>query len=156
MGFYLRKNPGLKKPIICVNTAHHQTAIGAAFAHEMGHHLTAEMFGARAEPQLLLYTGYAEHLEDPPELAADVLVSLGVFPEKVARLAFGRSSAGPEGGNTSMEGGHFELTQMLEYFAVRYGLRFDERIPISNRLQYLAGMIHYTKLRQAILEEYDL
>ena len=52
----------------------------------MGHHLTGRLFDSHKDhAQLLTYTAYAEHLDDPEELAADILVSLGVFPAAIAR-----------------------------------------------------------------------
>jgi hypothetical protein len=155
MGFYVRKTPAIKRPIICVNTAHHEAVIGAAFAHEMGHHLTAEMFGNVNGPQLMLYTGYEQHLEDPPELAADVLVSLGVLPFNVAKRSLKTTLCGRSGGNGENER-DLQQRGILDYFAVRYGLKVDSRLSAGNRLQYLAGMIHYTKLREGLLEEYEL
>ena len=35
LGFYVGKSPVSKRPLICVNTAHHRAAMSAAFAHEM-------------------------------------------------------------------------------------------------------------------------
>src|SRR5258708_6738302 len=89
LGFYVREMGGSRLPLICVNTAHHPAAIGAAFTHEMGHHLIGRLFDSRKEhAQLLTNTAYGEHLLDPEELAADILVSLGVFPQAIARKIF--------------------------------------------------------------------
>ena len=156
LGFYVRKSPGLKRPLICVNTAHHPAAIGAAFAHEMGHHLTAEMFGPKEEPHFLLYSGYGNHLEDPWELAADLLVSLGVLPLTSARSSLGRKRNPRRPAHSSKVDSGSSSAEMLSYFSDQYGLTLDRNISGANRLQYLAGMIHYTKLREALLKEYDL
>ena len=37
--------------------------------------------------------------------------------------------------------------------ARRYGLDL-EGLPLQKRLQYQAGLVHFTKLRQALLDEY--
>jgi hypothetical protein len=155
MGFYIRKTPGVKRPMICVNTAHHGAVIGAAFAHEMGHHLTADWFGSDNEPQFMLYTGYAQHLEEPSELAADILVSLGVFPFQVAQKSFKRTGA-TRAREYGGKGRDSRTCGMLDYFAVKYGLNVDPRLGAGRGLQYLAGMLHYTKLREALMEEYDV
>ena len=43
-GFYLGKDSGLeKRPLICLNGAHHPAAVATAFLHEVGHHVTAEL-----------------------------------------------------------------------------------------------------------------
>ncbi len=47
LGFYVREMGGSRLPLICVNTAHHPAAIGAAFSHEMGHHLVGRLFDSR-------------------------------------------------------------------------------------------------------------
>ena len=39
--------------------------------------------------------------------------------------------------------------------ARRYGLDF-EKLPVQKRLQYQAGLVHYTRLRQALLDEYGM
>ncbi len=44
LGFYVREMGSSRLPLICVNTAHHPAAIGAAFSHEMGHHLVGRLF----------------------------------------------------------------------------------------------------------------
>jgi hypothetical protein len=157
LGFYVRKMGGSRLPLICVNTAHHPAAIGAAFSHEMGHHLVGRLFNSRRDhTQLLVSTAYGDHLNDQEELAADVLVSLGVFPEAVARKIFGNQ----EEKDAQKSGGH-EVSQpvssaVLKYMQGRYALNFDDTLPTAKKLQYLAGMIHFAKLRQALLVEYDI
>ena len=47
LGFYVREMGSSRLPLICVNTAHHPAAIGAAFSHEMGHHLVGRLFDSR-------------------------------------------------------------------------------------------------------------
>jgi hypothetical protein len=157
MGFYWRPAKGLsKRPMICVNTAHHPVAVGAAFAHEMGHHVTADLFGIQKEPaSFLLYAGYGEHLKDPPELAADILVALGVYPEQTARRIFGEClGRGRERGGRGTRDPEFE--NVLDYFVARYGLRLDSKLSFQRKLQYVAGLIHYSRLRRALLDEFDL
>jgi hypothetical protein len=154
LGFYVRKMGRSQLPLICVNTAHHPAAIGAAFSHEMGHHLMGQLFGSRKEhAQLMAYRAYREHLNDPEELAADILVSLGVYPEATARKIFMKpekravKSAADELPN-SVSGA------VLEYIENRYGLGFAEQP--AQQPAYLAGLIHFAKLRHALLAEYDI
>jgi len=153
MGFYIEKNPASKRPLICVNTAHHQAAISAAFAHEMGHHLTAKMFALKSDvPRPMGYTGYAEHLDQPSELAADILVSLGIFPRNIARQWFDESHNRPAGdrGETA------SIADAVAYIANRYGFNRDHRLSAASRLQYLAGVLHYAKLRKALFQEFGV
>ena len=154
LGFYVRKMGRSRLPLICVNTAHHPTAIGAAFSHEMGHHLMGQLFGSRREhAQFLAYAAYREHLNDPEELAADILVSLGVFPEATARKIFMKPH------KRAVKSADDELTDsisrvVLEYMERRYGLGFAEQG--AKKPSYLAGVIHFAKLRHALLAEYDI
>jgi hypothetical protein len=152
LGFYIRNAPGAKRPLICVNTAHHRAAIGSAFAHEMGHHLTSEMFGPQHEPLMLLYTGYRKHLYDPRELAADVLVSLGIFPREVAIKTLKKTTGSRRSGATD----DINLPEMLSFYSGQYGLTMNARLSSGRRIQYLAGMVHYAKLRLALLDKYDV
>jgi len=156
LGFYARKVGPARRPLICVNTAHHPAAIGAAFCHEMGHHLTARIFDSKNDqPQLLAYTAYEEHLDDPAELAADSLVSLGVFPQEIAHYLFGefdRRSALGRRRQTTLP----MFAGVLSYFQTRYNLHFDATLNREKKQQYLAATIHYAKLRRALLLEYDI
>jgi len=155
LGFYVGKSPVSKRPLICVNTAHHRAAMSGAFAHEMGHHLTARMFGFQQDeqPHHMGYSGYGFHLDDPPELAADVFVSLGILPKRVAEQFFDgrrRSSAGT--GVTRANG----MVEAVAYVANKYGFNADPNLPQENRVRYLAGVLHYAKLRKALFDEFDL
>ncbi len=153
MGFYAGKLGPSRRPLIYVNTAHHPTAVGVAFSHEMGHHLTAELFASQEDhSHYLTYTAYAEHLDDPAELAADCLVSLGAFPCDVARKMFEIESRPSERAELPEP----MFARVSRYVQSRYGLDLDARIPALIKLRYLAGMIHYANLRRALLNEYDI
>jgi hypothetical protein len=153
MGFYARKIGPSRRPLIYVNTAHHPAAVGAAFSHEMGHHLTARIFASEKDlARYLTYTAYADHLDAPAELAADCLVSLGVFPGDVARKMFEVDRQASERGKPDEP----MLARVSSYFQSRYGLYLDARLSAHKKLPYLAGMIHYANLRRALLTEYDI
>lgn len=155
LGFYVNKiDRVLKRPLIFVNTAHHPAVVGVALDHEMGHHLTSEIFAAGEQPHLLSPIGFQEHLAEPTELAADVLVSLGMLPAPVARKLFGsesdRSAAGQSDNLSSSA-----FARLLEYIASRYGFRLDHISGAKSRFEALAGLVHYAKLRRALLDEYN-
>ena len=157
LGFYVRKIGRSGLPLICVNTAHHPAAIGATFSHEMGHHLTARLFDSRKEhAQLLAYTAYAEHLSDPEELAADILVSLGVFPGDTARKIFMNAKTRRGSKAVIEEPPDSIFTTVLKYMKTRYGLSFDSSLSSDQKLQYMAALVHFAKLRYALLAEYDI
>lgn len=154
LGFYLGKDSGLdKRPLICVNRAHHPAAVATAFLHEAGHHVTADLFSIRNdEPQLSRQVGYQSHLHAPRELAADVLVSLGIYPQSIAAKMFDMGSTRRSPGQTAENS---PAAKAVLVTARRYGLDL-ETVSIQKRLQYQAGLIHFTRLRQTLLEEYGL
>jgi hypothetical protein len=151
MGFYLGKDSGLdNRPLICLNGAHHPAAVATAFLHEVGHHVTADLFSMRNDTvQLSRQTGYEGHLTAARELAADLLVSLGLYPQSIAVKLFNRGSAGRAAAVCTEP----PAAKAVLATAGRYGLDFD-RLPMQKRLQYQAGLIHFTRLRQTVLEEY--
>jgi hypothetical protein len=154
LGFYV-KEPAIvgRRPLIWVNTAHHPAIVGAALDHEMGHHVVHQMFDLDGGgPQFLKRTGFEDHLTDPAELAADLLVSLGIYPNALARTLFNN---GPmhRSGEVPLE---TNFAKVLPYIASMYGLRFDQRLEPEKQFHALAALIHYTKLRQALLDEYDV
>ena len=153
LGFYVHKIDQVRmRPLIFVNTAHHPALVGLALDHEMGHHLTSHIFAADENTHLLSQTGFEEHLAEPAELAADVLVSLGIFPAPIARELFG----GDNRIARSNELSHAAFAKLLEYIASRYGFRFDQIREVNKRFQALAALVHYTKLRRALLDEYGI
>jgi hypothetical protein len=155
LGFYARKlGPG-RRPLICVNTAHHPAAVGAAFVHEMGHHLTARLFESKDDvAHMMASTAYEEHLDDPAELAADCLVSLGVMPSKLAHSLFGESDEGSKTSKDTMMNSS-RLVKVINHFEMNYRLKFAN-LPADRGEHYLAASLHYAKLRRAILFEYDI
>jgi hypothetical protein len=153
-GFYLGKDSGLeKRPLICLNGAHHPAAVATAFLHEVGHHVTAELFSTRNDiVQMSRQTGYEAHLGDPRELAADVLVSLGIYPRNIAARLF---DAAPTRRAAAERTQSPVAAKAVLGLARRYGLDL-ETLPIQKRLQYQAGLVHFTRLRQALHQEYGL
>jgi hypothetical protein len=155
LGFYARSVGADKRPLICVNTAHHPAAVGAAFVHEMGHHLTAQLFESKDDvAQMMASSAYEEHLDDPEELVADCLVSFGVLPVQFARSLFSEDgNALQKPAQTQI--GSSRLVKVLDYFATNYRLKLTG-MPADRGEHYLAAVLHYAKLRRALLLEYDI
>ena len=152
LGFYLAQTDGLRRPLIFANTAHHPALVGLALDHEMGHHLTSHIFAsAEGRTHLLSLTGFKEHLADPVELAADTLVSFAIFPAPIARTLFDRTRGDAAGKGLPDKA----FARVLEYIANRYSFRFDLIGTADKNLQALAALVHYTKLRRALLDEYQ-
>lgn len=156
-GFYVTRADGvLKRPLLFVNTAHHPLAVSASFIHELAHHVTSEVLSLPPEPVHFFFDAdYAAHLAEPGELAADVMVSLAGYSAETARRIF------PSEWNWGLVARTENLTeetfeQVRGHLRKVYGLDLMARIPPERRVNYLAGMIHYAKLRWALLAEYDL
>ncbi len=155
-GFYVKDSKTfLKRPLIYVNTAHHPGAVSASFLHELGHHLSSSILGFDTQLHFFYDTGYAGHLSDPAELGADALVSIAGYPAPLARKIFAQPwnwGLVARTGKLSEEA----YSQVREHVGRRYGLNSNARIPPGQKIHYLTGMIHYAKLRWALLAEYDL
>lgn len=166
-GFYVDSEK-LKQPLICVNSAHHPLAVNSAFWHEVGHHLTAGLsprqrkMGHELTARLLHGEGgefpglsfggdYHEHLNDPMELTADILVSLVAYSRSAAKQLFG-----PLLQRGTAENIHEVLSAARTHLSSVWEFTFDKQIGAAENLHYLAGMIHFAKLRLALLAEYDI
>lgn len=150
-GFYADKSGELlRRPLIYVNTAHHPLAVAATFCHEVGHHLSTRIL-AKHEGDVLLYfdADYGAHLEDQAELAADALVSLAAYPLPAAKRLFRRPG---ESATHNLDAATLE--RIKQHYKRSYGFDFSARMPVAQNLHYLTGMVHYAKLRAALLEEF--
>src|SRR5216684_2633832 len=113
---------------------------------------TSHIFAsAEGRTHLLSLTGFKEHLADPVELAADTLVSFAIFPAPIARTLFDRTRGDAAGKGLPDKA----FARVLEYIANRYSFRFDLIGTADKNLQALAALVHYTKLRRALLDEYQ-
>ncbi len=155
-GFYVDDGELLKRPLIGVNTAGHPVSVAAAFWHEIGHHLTNRLWGCHHE-QLNLNFGmnYQEHLKDPREIGADMVMVLAAYPNAAARRLFGErdsDNVGPE-----QEQDHDRLvSKVIPHFRALTGFEFEARFSAKINLHYLAGIIHAAKLRRALLLGFDI
>jgi hypothetical protein len=155
-GFYVPSieqiaKDGPKGALIYLNTAHHPVAVGATFCHEIGHHLALDIKRHRDERPVHFFfdAAYSSHLDDPIELIADVLVSLAAYPKSAARKMFGSEIAPTPDLSGNLEG-------VLDYLKSGWGIDFRFPRQPGHHLIYLAGMVHYAKLRKALLTEYRI
>ena len=141
-----------KGGLIYLNTAHHPAAVGATFCHEIGHHLALNLFHHADERPVHFFfdAAYSSHLDDPIELTADVLVSLAAYPKSAARKMFGSEVAAIH------EVSARNLDRLLDYLKSGWGIDFEGPRQPGHHLIYLAGMVHYAKLRRALLTEYRI
>jgi hypothetical protein len=141
-----------KGGLIYLNTAHHPAAVGATFCHEIGHHLALDVL-RRSDDRPVHYffdAAYSSHLDDPVELTADVLVSIAAYPKSAARKMFSSEVAAIQ------EVSGRNLLRLLEYLKSGWGIDFQGPRQPGHHLIYLAGMVHYAKLRRALLTEYQI
>ena len=156
-GFYADKDSRtLQRPLIFVNTSHAPIAVSATFCHEFAHYLSAEVLRSRRQPLHFFYdSAYASHLDDPAELVADSLVALRAYPREFALKLFETPwNWGLVGRIGSLPGHAFEEIRM--YLKRATGFDFSPDLPALQNMHYLSGVIHYAKLRWALLIEYDL
>lgn len=156
-GFYIdRANTQLSKPLIFINSAHHALAIGTAFCHEVGHHFCTEVRKPRKPAGISFYfdAAYHSHLRDKRELFADAVVSLAGYPQATAAKLFTQALAE----KTSSKGALDQalIARIRKHIERSYGFEFSASLSPRQNLQYLAGMLHYAKLRAALLQEFDV
>ncbi len=156
-GFYVdRAATALTKPLIFVNSAHHALAMGTTFCHEVGHHFCGEIGKRKSSKGVSFYfdAAYSDHLRDAGELLADVVVSLAGYPRSAAEAIFTKAQRK----NIAKKGGldHVLIQRIRDHLGGSYGFDFPAAPSPHQNLQYLAGMLHYAKLRAALLQEFDL
>jgi len=141
------------RPLIWLNRQHTETAVGATFAHELGHHFWGQMAGDDGdEAHILQHFGFVEHLADPRELFADVFAALSGYPLPAARRLFGgrkwyASQLGSAVGATAA------VARVEKHVHRHYpgNLGPDSGLSRARRLYYLGGLVHFSKLRAAVL-----
>jgi len=155
-GFYVDKAPkALKHPLVYLNTAHHPGVVSATFVHEMGHYVTARVTGSAINGVHYFFNAaHRSHLGEATELAADALVSLAAYPEPLARGMF----ATPWNWGLVARADRLPdqaFAQIRKNVRKLCGIDFGASLT-GQSFNYLTGMIHYAKLRWALLAEYEL
>jgi hypothetical protein len=156
-GFFVDPDgQSLKRPLIYINTAHHPVAAAATLFHEVGHLVASELFEARRSTvQFFFDIDYAGHLGDLSELTADVVLALAAYPAPIAREIFGCPGK-CRSAERSLAPDRM-LARILEHYRARFGVSLrGADMSVSRKLNYLGGMIHFAKLRSALLTEYGL
>jgi hypothetical protein len=151
-GFYVDDKKVLERPSIWINAAREPVGVAATFWHEIGHHLTRRIFAEhRGEMVLSFETSYRQHLADPAEILADMVMVLACYPKPAAVRLFPTSEGKvPEGNITQL------LSRVRPYLRSITGVIFDNRFLAQENLHPLAGVVHLAKLRAALLSEYGI
>jgi hypothetical protein len=151
-GFYASDRALPSGPLIFVNTAIHPVGVAAAFWHEVGHHLVKRIFDSpHARRSLSFSMNYENHLNDPEEIAADMLMVLACYPQRAANRLFGTS-----GLNSHNKDPGLLVSRARPYIHAVTGWDFEKNTRSTENLQRLAGMIHVAKLRATLLSEYEI
>jgi hypothetical protein len=150
-GFYYR--PEKAPALIWLNLRHVLTAVAASFAHELGHWFWDDL-NARisSRPRPFYNAGYAEHLDDPRELFADCFTTLAAYPHGLARRFF--SPHGWPRIPAMRRQEKSTVADVYRYLRKEYGADLGEGSGLSapSRLYYVTSMIHFARLRAAILD----
>jgi hypothetical protein len=150
-GFYVNDSAFSARPLIVLNGANSAVAVAAAFWHEIGHHLTHEIFGRSQERlNLTFLSSYENHLKDLDELLADIVMTLAAYPARTAKRLFAAKPKNDPKGSVSL------VSKASGHLRSVSGFELAEGGPTKKKLHTVAGMIHLAKLRIALLEEYDI
>jgi hypothetical protein len=157
-GFFVdRDQQSLKRPLINVNTSRHPVAVAATFFHEVGHLVSAEVLDRRPRSLHFLFgADYVSHLNDVEELSADIVLSLEACPAPIAKKIFSTPWNWGILAKTA-ELSDKVFSQVSEHFSAYFGVSLAAAdLPARRKLNYLAGMIHFAKLRATLLAEYGV
>jgi hypothetical protein len=153
-GFYCRAEIARhRKFVIFLNTAHLPAAVAATFGHELGHYIYDAVLGQERAFGTFVEGAFASHLDDPAETFADSLVALSAYEREMID-GMGRADRLDE---SRYPGFLSWIKRAHTVMAARFGvdLRSPKTTPVR-RIRYLTSLIHFLKLRRALLEYADL
>jgi hypothetical protein len=98
---------------------------------------------------------YQEHLKDPREIGADMVMVLAAYPNANARRLFAENDR--DSADQAPERDYDRLvSKVIPHFRSLTGFEFESRFSAKINLHYLAGIIHAAKLRRALLSAFDI
>jgi len=143
------KVQGRRKFLIFVNTAHDCGAVAATIGHELGHYIYKAILGNRADPAA---TGsmFTEHLGDEQELFSDAVVAMSAYSHPAIREITGGGSVTCDSANKKFpEQSRTAFATIDPHYRIDLS-RGDLTAPW--RIRYLTLMVHFFKLRCALLD----
>ena len=150
-GFYVNEKEVLKSPIIWVNSAAPPAAAAAAFWHEVGHHLTGQIWGTSEPGTSAMNTANRDDFCDPKEIAADMVRVLAGYPKPIAERLFG----GPDMEATCFDADRL-VAKAIPHVRAVMGFNLRNQFSAQENVFYLGGMIHTAKLRTTLLSQYGI
>jgi len=156
-GFYHRSAGA--SPVIWVNLAHPPGAIAASLGHELGHWyrelLLAEPLTTRTHA--FFNARFTDHLRSTEELFADVFPVLAAYPRSLALRLFPRRRGVRAGVEHVFQFDRTSLNRIRAHLTCHYGFDPSQSIePMPRRVYYVASMLHFARLRRALLDIADL
>jgi hypothetical protein len=152
-GFFCRAESGAnKKFLIFLNTAHLSGAVAATFGHELGHYIYGSMVGEHQRMNAFMEGTFAHHLTDQSECFADSLVALAAYSRDLIR----RIGLADELAPGKSEQFFKRIKEAYGIIGSRYHDFGSSRLATASRVRYLTSMIHFFKLRRALLECADM
>lgn len=151
-GFFCRANLSNRpKFVIFLNTAHHPAAVAATLGHELGHYLYGSLVGEDGPMTAFMEGTFGAHLNEEHELFADALVALAAYSsDQIKQItSIGKIDAG------NPENILKRVHKVSEMIGPLWKVEFkQDRISSTTwRVGYLTSMIHFFKLRCAILDK---
>ena len=150
-GFFCRANLNDKpKFVIFLNTAHIPAAVAATLGHELGHYLYGSLVGEDGPMTAFMEGTFGAHLNEEHELFADALVALAAYStDQIKQItSIGKIDAGKP------ENILKRVHKVSEMIGPLWKVEFkQDRISSTTwRVGYLTSMIHFYKLRCALLD----
>jgi len=144
---------GKSKFVIFLNSAHDSGAMAATIGHELGHLIYAHMTGGPCGGKLDQAT-FTAHLGSKRELFCDSLVALLAYDQPIARRLVRQGTQSCKDHEGAIADEFLTARTML---GSRYRIDLN-RDGLSGkwRIRYLISMIHFFKLRCALLDSADV
>ena len=150
-GFFCRTNiSDQPKFVIFLNTAHIPVAVAATLGHELGHYLYGSLVGEDGPMTAFMEGTFGAHLNEEHELFADALVALAAYSTDQIKQITAVGKFDPANPDNILKRVHkaYEMVGPLW----KLELKQDRISSKTWRVGYLTSMIHFFKLRHAILD----
>lgn len=149
-GFFVRTEIAeAPKFLIFLNTAHPAGAVATTFGHELGHFIYGSLVGEQVPMIAFMEGGFAGHLGNEGEFFADSFVALAAYNRDLLQKIAPASGAGPGSPTDFMR----QIKRVYRMLSERFDLDLGPGpLRAASRVRYLTSMIHFFKMRRALLE----
>ncbi len=152
-GFYYRAAG--TRPLIWLNLAHPAGAVAASLGHELGHWYREQLLSTPPPPHKRAFfnANFTDHLTSTEELFADVFPVLAAYPHPLARVLFPKQRGWRASAQHMLHLDRATITRIRTHLTTHYGFDTAQSSqPVPRRMYYVASMLHYARLRRALLE----